>query len=107
MNRIKDFFRKITPVEGKYIVNILAVSGVVIAFIGTQAQREGVVAVMAIIGIFMILAAVAALFAFWRCPSCRQLLPTRGVFGMQFCPYCAGPIDKDNEDGETSKKEEH
>jgi hypothetical protein len=97
MNRIKNFFMKMTPVEGKYLMNILAVSGVAIAFIGSRAQREGVALVMAIIGLIMILVAVIVRLVLWRCPSCRQLLPTRGVLGMQFCPHCSGPIDKTDE----------
>ncbi len=39
---------------------------------------------MALLVVFMI---ILPLFV-WRCPYCKQKLPTRGMLHLKVCPYC-------------------
>lgn len=54
--------------------------------IGVILTNEIVLIILAAMG-FICAFIVAAIY--WRCPSCKKSLSIQGIFGIEYCPYCA------------------
>lgn len=84
---------KIKPKRWLGIYTSAIALSLVLLVSGLMVKSEGAIAVLAVSGIVLFCAATLSGYIFFRCPSCRKVLPVRGSFGAEYCQYCGETLD--------------
>lgn len=83
-----------TPKKWRLVFIIgVAVSLIVIAM-GIFARNDEQVLIFCVLGLALFALSLICAMVFWRCPSCRRMLPLRGSIGFEYCPYCSSGLDE-------------
>lgn len=79
------------PLKARIFANILILIAVICLGTGLLVTGIGEVILM-LCGVIAFLAACIIFFCFWRCPTCKKILPVQGSLGMDHCPYCGNTL---------------
>jgi hypothetical protein len=85
----------VTPKKWRIIYFVGIAVSILILFIGYIS--EGIVAFCSVTGLVIFCTTTLTTLSgiiFWRCPSCRKILPIAGMVGMEYCAYCSSSLEK-------------
>lgn len=83
---------KVQQTRKIYIIFLLL--SILFLGIGVIIPNEVVLIILAVIGFICFFIAMIIAAIYWRCPSCRKSLPIQGIFGIEYCPYCAEYLEE-------------
>ena len=75
----------------KIVGNLILVTGMILLVITLLIDKF--VPIVGSAGMITCCAGVIYFFIKWRCPFCKKALPTQGMIGMTYCPYCSNKLD--------------
>ena len=75
-----------SPLKARVVGYVFLIIAIVLFVLRLSVQKY--IQVCSWIGMAVFFTAMVILFIFWRCPSCRKILPLQGSLGVKVCPYC-------------------
>lgn len=83
-----NFSRIMSPAKSRVLCVVLMILAIVLCIVAGVTQRvefqNGAIAA--------VVASVAILLMFWRCPRCRRLLPLKNMMHISNCPHCGADV---------------
>lgn len=81
--------------KGRKVITILLSVGVVAAFIAICFSDYSTIVftVFFLLSVAALIGSMIYTLLYWRCPHCREFMPTRTLDIPTYCPHCGKKLD--------------